>query len=311
MIPLLFLFCAAIDLNTVNDAALSAKVGPGAKPAAILRAEILLDRAHISPGQIDASYGRNVASAIAAYRAAQALPPGETVDAAMWTALNADSAPALTDYTISAEDVAGPFETIPVDMKEKAKLQHLGYASPLDGLAEKFHCAPGLLESLNPGKAFDQAGVALTVPNVITARFNAKAASVVVNGEKHTVTALDAAGKVLASYPATVGSEHDPLPVGSWKIVGVSRNPVFTYNSDLFWDAKGEHAEAKIAPGPRNPVGLVWIGLSKEHYGIHGTPEPGTIGHTASHGCIRLTNWDAMELAGMVSAGTPAILEEK
>jgi lipoprotein-anchoring transpeptidase ErfK/SrfK len=137
-----------------------------------------------------------------------------------------------------------------------------------------------------------------------------KAASVVVSKSRHGVAALDAGGKILARYPATSGSEHDPLPLGKWKILGVARNPPFHYNPELFWDAKPTHEKAPIPPGPNNPVGVAWIDLSKEHYGIHGTPEPSQIGKTQSHGCIRLTNWDVSELAKMVAPGMPALLEE-
>jgi lipoprotein-anchoring transpeptidase ErfK/SrfK len=131
-----------------------------------------------------------------------------------------------------------------------------------------------------------------------------------VDASEKSVTAVDGDGSVIAHYPATIGSKHDPLPVGKWKITRVHRNPAFHYNPALFWDADPSHAKAKIAPGPNNPVGVVWIDLSKEHYGIHGTPEPGKIGHTQSHGCIRLTNWDAMELAQLVQPETPAVLQE-
>lgn len=308
---LAFLLVAAIDPGAVNDAKTAQPVRPNSKGPAVLRAQILLDRAHFSPGQIDGAYGRNLGRAIAAYRVQHDLPAGETVDLAMWAQLNSDQAPALTQYTIADADVAGPFEKVPVDMKEKANLKHLGYESAADALGEKFHASPDLLGRLNPGKELEKAGTEILVPNVLTPPPAVKAASVVVNAATNTVEALDAEGKVVAEYPATIGSQHDPLPVGTWKILGVSRNPVFNYNSDLFWDAKGEHAVAKIAPGPRNPVGVVWIALSKEHYGIHGTPEPGTIGHTQSHGCIRLTNWDASQLAAMVAPGTPAILKEQ
>jgi lipoprotein-anchoring transpeptidase ErfK/SrfK len=131
-----------------------------------------------------------------------------------------------------------------------------------------------------------------------------------VDASDKTVAAFDAAGKLVAQYPATTGSEHDPLPIGTWKINGVSKNPSFHYNPDLFWDADAKDEKTTIKPGPNNPVGVVWIDLSKPHYGIHGTPEPSTIGKTQSHGCIRLTNWDAAELAQMVAPGMPAILQE-
>jgi lipoprotein-anchoring transpeptidase ErfK/SrfK len=205
--------------------------------------------------------------------------------------------------------VKGPFAPVPRDMLEQAKLKALGYASAIEALGERFHVAPRVLQALNPGANFEKAEQSLMVPNVMTMP-PGTAARVVVSKSESSVRAFDAQGKLLAFYVATIGSEHDPLPVGEWKIRGVRKNPVFHYNPALFWDAKPEHTRANIQPGPNNPVGVVWIDLDKEHYGIHGTPEPSRVGHTTSHGCIRLTNWDAAELASMVKSGTPAILEE-
>ncbi len=305
----LLLLAASIDPALINDPAHAETLNAKSRGAQVIRAQILMDRAHVSSGEIDGTWGHNVQVAIAAFRAAHDLPAGTTVDQEMWAALNKDEAPAIISYEILPADVAGPFEKIPPTMEEKAKLKTLTYESAQELLAEKFHCSPGLLAELNPGKKFDEAGVSIMVPNVITTT-PGRAASVVVNGTDLSVQALNAEGKMLAFYPASVGSEHDPLPVGEWKVVGVSHNPIYNYNSDRFWDAKGEHAEAKIAAGPRNPVGVVWIALSKEHYGIHGSPTPKAIGHTQSHGCIRLTNWDATQLAAMVRAGTPVTLKE-
>jgi lipoprotein-anchoring transpeptidase ErfK/SrfK len=176
-------------------------------------------------------------------------------------------------------------------------------------LGERFHINPQLLAKLNTDKDLKKAGEQILAPNV-QRDVTSPADRVVVSKSKRTVTALAADGTILAQYPATIGSEHDPLPLGDWKITGVQQNPVFNYNPDLFWDAKADQSKARIPAGPNNPVGVVWIGLSKEHYGIHGTPSPHSIGHTESHGCIRLTNWDAKELSQMVKPGVPAILQE-
>ncbi|MBI1895765.1 MAG: L,D-transpeptidase [Acidobacteria bacterium] len=292
------------DPAEINNAATRAPFLPGSEGPAVVRAQILLDRARISPGEIDGKLSVNFQRALAGFAASRNLSGEE----AIWQALNADNAPALVPYRITEDDLKGPFERIPEDMMEKAELTYLGYQSPLEAVAEKFHVSPRLLRALNPGMKI-RVDEDITVPNVAT-ESPGKAASVVVSRSTRTVAAFDAAGKLMSQYPATIGSEHDPLPVGDWKITGVFRNPHFNYNPELFWDADPSHSKAKLPPGPNSPVGLVWIDLSKEHYGIHGTPEPSRIGHTASHGCIRLTNWDALELADMVEKGTPAILKE-
>jgi lipoprotein-anchoring transpeptidase ErfK/SrfK len=299
----------SIDPNAVNDPALAGTVGPGSSPNAILRAQILLARAHFSCGEIDGHFGANFKRAIQDFQSSRGLPVTGTVDAETWRALNADTAPALVTAPVAAEDVAGPFETIPEDMMEKTKLPALTYSSPLEGIAEKYHSSPALLKKLNPQASFDREGEEILVPSVAVPP-PAKAASIVVSASRHSLAALDAAGQILARYPATSGSEHDPLPIGKWKITGIARNPPFHYNPELFWDAKGTDSKARIAPGPNNPVGVAWIDLSREHYGIHGSPEPSQIGKTQSHGCIRLTNWDVTELAAIVGPGTPANLEE-
>ena len=281
----------------------------GATGSAVIRAQILLDRAGFSVGEIDGRMGSNSVRAVEGFRAARGLPAGDSLDEAAWMALHQDTAPVLVEYTVTAADVNGPFTTVPQDMMRKAKLKSLDFSSALEGLSEKFHASPAVMRQLNPRGRFTAAGEKIMAPNVRT-QTAAKASRVVVSKSKSTVTVLDSNGKVLAQYPCTSGSEYDPLPIGEWQITGVFRNPKFNYNPKLFWDASPKDSSATIAAGPNNPVGVVWIDLSKEHYGIHGTPLPGQVGHAESHGCIRLTNWDAAELAGMVEKGIPVSLTE-
>ena len=298
-----------LEANLINDSAMSLTIGRDARGSAVVRAQILLDRAHFSCGQIDGEWGANVQKTVAAFQRDRNLPAEDGVGPATWSALNSDMAPALTTYTILEEDVVGPFGVLPLTALAQAKLNHLGFESALAGLAEKFHSSPKLLQALNPGRSFAEAGEQILVPNVV-AEPPGKAAKVVVSKSDSSVTAFDENGKLLAYYRATIGSVHDPLPIGDWKILGIARNPVFHYDARLFWNAHNPKEKAEIAAGPRNPVGVVWIDLSKDHYGIHGTPDPSKIGYTLSHGCIRLTNWDAWELAAMVKPGTPASLQQ-
>ena len=274
-----------------------------------LQIQVLLDRANFSPGEIDGVMGSNTRRAIAGFQRYLGLPDTGELDAATRKALDDVSGPVLFTYTVTTDDVDGPFADVPADMEAKAALDELGYESAAEALGEKFHASPDLLRRLNPGKPLDQAGTQLKVPNVNTGKLPA-AAKVIVDESDAVLMLADEDDRVFAQFPTTTGSEHDPLPIGEWKVNGVARNPVFHYNPDLFWDADPSHSKAEIPPGPNNPVGVVWIDLSKEHYGIHGTPVPSTIGKTQSHGCIRLTNWSAQLVAASVSPGTPVILRK-
>jgi lipoprotein-anchoring transpeptidase ErfK/SrfK len=221
---------------------------------------------------------------------------------------HAGDAPPLVEYEIVEADVAGPFAgTIPGDLIAQSKLKALSYTNALESLAERFHASPRLLQQLNPGARF-AAGERITVPNVIVPEpAAASPVTLVVTKATSSLTVEDATGKVVFHAPVTTGSERDLLPIGNWKVNGVQRDPPFHYNPDLFWDADPAHSKARIAPGPNNPVGAAWIDITKEHYGIHGTPEPSRIGHAQSHGCVRMTNWDVLRVAQLVKPGTAVV----
>lgn len=309
MMPLFLAAMAAVTSPTPIQAAPAA-----AERSAGLDLQVRLDRAGFSPGEIDGRPGGVTRKAVAAFQQSKKLPATGRPDAATLAAL-AEAAPGDTvvSYQVTADDVAGPFtERIPDDMMERAALPALSYRSALEQLSERFHASPALLKALNPGATFTTAGETLRVPNVRAqpgAASTAKPAPVTVTVSKYerALTVVDEAGRVVFFAPVTVGSSNDPLPIGDWKVTGVQRNPTFHYNPDLFWDADPSHAKAKIPAGPNNPVGVVWVDLSRPHYGLHGTPEPSTIGRTESHGCVRLTNWDALQVAALVAPGTPVL----
>lgn len=291
-----------VDLT--NDSATSTGV------AGLLRAQVLLDRAQFSPGEIDGQAGSNQARALRGYQRAHGIPVTGNLDPATWTSLNQGAPAAVVSYTLTADDVGGPYRKVPQDMMAQSKLSALGYESIEEALGERFHVSPALLKQLNPGADFAKAGTRLWVPNVADIAPLPKAAKVVIDKSDSTLALVDAGGKVLAQFPVSSGSEKDPLPLGEWRIVGTAVNPTFHYNPELFWDADPSHAKAKIAAGPNNPVGTYWIDLSKPHYGLHGTPVPAAVGKIQSHGCVRLTNWDVKRLAAAVAPSTPVLLQE-
>ena len=274
--------------------------------------QVMLDRSNFSPGEIDGRGGSNLERALRAFQAAEHLKPTGRLDQSTWQKLTERSGnqPPLITYSVTDADIAGPFTPmIPADLLEQSKLDALGYQSPLEALSERFHVSPALLKTLNPGATFFKSGESLTVPNVSGAAPPAGPGAVTLKVTKSTsaLTLEDDSGRVILHAPVTSGSQHDPLPIGTWKVTGVQQSPLFHYNPALFWDADPSHSKAKLQPGPNNPVGTVWIDISKEHYGIHGTPSPSTVGHVQSHGCVRLTNWDAQRVAALVKPGTKVV----
>ncbi len=271
---------------------------------ALIRLEILLDRAHFSPGVIDGKTGGNLKLAMAAYAKASDLPADATAEALTAKLAAADRDTTVTRYTITDADVKGPFvEHLPTDMAELAKLDTPAYSGPVEELAERFHMDEDLLKALNPEADFSKAGTEITVAAVGKSKLPAAVTRIEVDKTAQAVRAFAADGKLLASYPATVGSQERPAPDGTYKVKTVATNATYTFDPKRLTFGDPGEGKLTIKAGPNNPVGTTWIALTKPTYGIHGTPEPRLVGKRASHGCIRLTNWDAEQLAAAVKAG--------
>lgn len=278
------------------------QTGPAQPDPALIRIQILLDRSTFSPGLIDGLDGENVRQAAAAFRKARNLGEDDVLDATLLQALTAaDSGPVTTTYRLTQADVSGPFSPPPSDDLAEQARNGVQYSTPLEKLAERFHVSEALLQALNPGVDFGRAGQSLIVPAVSNAPLPL-VARIEVDKAERSLTAYDEAGTLIAYYPATIGSGDNPTPSGDLTVNGVARAPDYTYDpAKLSYGPGGD--KVVVPAGPNNPVGAVWIDLSRQSYGIHGTPDPAKVGKTASHGCVRLTNWDAQQLAAAVKPG--------
>jgi lipoprotein-anchoring transpeptidase ErfK/SrfK len=303
-------FGAGIDVEGINNAGYSSKrVSKDNLDPAALKAEILLDRAQFSPGEIDGKLGKNAQKALNAFAEANGLTGSHALSPELWTKLVATGQDqVITEYKIAESDVKGPFlKKLPAKMEDMKDLKALSYSSPREAIAERFHMSEGLLVSLNPGKQFEKAGETILVANVFNKPSKITIDRIEVYKSLQMIKAFDSTGKVVAFFPASVGSEEKPTPVGTLKVTSADANPTYRYNPDYKFKGVKTTKPFTIEPGPNNPVGSYWIGLSAEGYGIHGTPNPSKVGKSESHGCVRLTNWDVAWLGKNVKKGTPVV----
>jgi len=305
----------------------------------LFHAQVLLDAAGFSAGAIDGKKGSSLTEAIRGFQEANGLEVTGKLDGPTRERLLAQNRQSTVYVKLTADDVSGPFVyPFPKKPEDQAKLSFLGYRNMLEKVAERYHTTPATVVALNGPEKLIGPGQTLRLPNVIPASRNYSGAIndkqsqlmnmlnvngdqpqgdyVVVDKSEGTLKVYkgsppakgeEPSGQLIAQFPVTTGSSHDPLPLGTWKATTYSFLPPFNYQPDLFWDVSDDKAKQKLPPGPNGPVGVAWLDLTKEHYGIHGTNEPSTIGHTESHGCLRLTNWDVMRLSRMVKPGFTAL----
>ncbi len=302
---------AQLGTETDWSSRLHVPLGGDVEGPSVAKLQALLDRAGFSPGQIDGRWGDNTELALTWFQKSAGLQATGIANQETVRALaqrSGDPAELVTTVTLSADDVAGPFPAIPSDVYERAKMDSLGYESLAEKLGEQFHAKPEFLSQLNDGLDLDglSAGDELRVPNVRQPQAPSGAVSrIVISGDAGYLHALAANGDIVFHAPVTIGSSYDPSPDGEFTVTSVTRDPWWHYQPSILASVPDDLPDAQLPPGPNNSVGRVWMALSKEHYGIHGTKAPGTIGYASSAGCVRLTNWDALALAGMIEDGTP------
>jgi lipoprotein-anchoring transpeptidase ErfK/SrfK len=268
--------------------------------------QVALERIHFSCGFVDGDQGMRTQRMLRAYQASRGLPVTGFLDPATRAAIGEPGEPFLT-YTVTPDDIAAIMPK-PAGWREKAKAKRLGYNNIWEELAEKFHCTRGYLKALNRDVTEPVAGTQIIGPKVFPAAPIPHAASLRVILSQTSIEALDASGRVIAFFPCSIAKDKNKRPNGALFVKSVVPDPDYTFDPALFADAakeEGLNHKLLIPPGPRNPVGTAWIGLSLPGYGIHGTPDPEAISRTQSHGCFRLANWNANKVLDMVHVGTP------
>jgi len=298
-----------LDANAINNSPINVPVTGDVQGPSVLKAQVYLDRVHFSVGVIDGRWGRNSAVSVWWWQRSHGMEPTGEVDEQTFRSLAAAAGypDAVVPHQLTADDVNGPFVEIPDDVYEQQKLDCLCYQSLREKLAEEFHATEDFLELLNPGVKFSslQAGNTINVPDVRPPLTSDQhdIARIVISIAGNSLNGFDANGNLIFHAPTTLGSQYDPSPEETVKIVKIFDHPSFHYDPTLYHEVPDYMPDAHLKPGPNSPVGVVWIALSKPHYGIHGTKSPDEIGYASSHGCVRLTNWDAAELAHRISEG--------
>jgi lipoprotein-anchoring transpeptidase ErfK/SrfK len=305
---------AQLTREAVNGGREAFPVGPGLRGPSVLRVQVLLDRVLFSPGMIDGSWGKNTSVAVYWFQAREGLTPTGVVDSATFARLHllgGRPAEYVVRRALTAADVRGPFIEMPSSIYAQAELDCSCYESLAEKLTELFHVRAELLRQLNPRVALSslKAGDSINVPNVRDADAPPRGTveTLVISGPDHYLQALDAAGRIVYQFPTTVGSSYDPSPEGSFHVLRVTENPWWHYQPAILHHGHEDAPEAHIPPGPNSAVGKVWMTLSADHYGIHGTKSPETIGYAVSAGCVRLANWDALYLARRITPGTAVV----
>ncbi len=294
---------ASWTLDGLNNASWYENIGKGQFPV-YARAHVMLNNAHASPGAIDGTSGKNTLKAIASFQQMNGIKPTGVLTQETWDALIArqGSKPAFVEYTITEDDLKGPYvKSIPGDYALQAKMKGLHYTSVTEMLGEKFHMDENFLKKLNPNANFNKAGQKLIVANVRNDLPEDIHLIVAHKGAKQLYL-FNNRNQMIASFPASIGNTNTPSPTGTYKVTGVAPNPWYSYSPSNFIQGKNMKP-LSLPPGPNGPVGNIWIGLSKKSFGIHGTPNPSMISKSYSHGCIRLTNWDANDLGRKVRSG--------